>query len=469
MRSMRVYGFEVEYAVSWLPLGNSRELNQDEVVEALFSRVTEWGGGTDIFLPNGGRLYIDTGAHPEYATGECLSIQDLITHDRAGDMFMRQLGKVAEERLRQRDIVGRMHILRNNTDDKGNSWGCHENLMVRRNVDLNKMINALAPFMATRPVWAGAGGLVGNDDGSVGYQFSPRIQFIEEVAGTSTSSARPLVNLRDESHAGPEYRRLHLLSGDTNQSEVVNFVKMGISGAILTMLERNRRLPDLQIDSVAFMHAIASDFSLRVKVRIPTGALLNALDIQEMYCEALEAEAERGLFDDEIAKAVRMWRAILDGLRRRDWAFLETRLDWVRKRMLIDTLVESKKVPRNDPRVRYLDFIYHDISEHTPGYELLHKVHPAVMLTTPAAVKRAMSVPPPGRATARGRFVGEVLKNRRSALIDWERWGYEDEDTMWEVLDPTHEEAGEPVMKTEALWESKSAVRAHGSRRLRRS
>lgn len=379
--------------------------------------------------------------------------------------MMRQLAKMAEDRLRRRGLSGRMFVLRNNTDDHGNSWGCHENLMVARSVEVGELVKVLAPFMATRPIWGGAGGLIPDGLGGVKYVYSPRIPFIEVVAGTSTSTARPLVNLRDESHAGPQYRRLHLLAGDTNMAEVQNFVKMGVSGALLEMMERRRRLPEFSFDPVAFMHAIAEDFGLRKTVRVGSGGLFTALDVQEAYCEAVEAEAERSAFDEETARAVRMWRELLEALRRADWSHLETRVDWVRKRLALDALLEGRGVSLNSSEARYLDFIYHAVDERNAAFEKLHKIHPAVSLTKPAEVKAALSVPPAGRATARGKFVSKVLAGGKAATIDWERWAYEGDDEMWEILDPAEEDPGMPVLKTAALWESKSAVRSQLGKR----
>ncbi len=463
MLAMRVYGFEVEYAAVFLPAHGQRSLSHDEIANALFTRVREWAGGHDIFLPNGGRLYIDTGAHPEYATPECISLYDLVTQDRAGDLLLRQLAGIAEERLRAKGISGKLYVLRNNTDDHGNSWGCHENLMLRRSVPIEKLVPTLAPYMATRPIWAGAGGMVPTEKG-IGYTFSPRIQYIEEISGTSTSQGRPLVNLRDEAHASSEFRRLHLLSGDTNMSEVVNFVKMGATAAILTLLERRKRFPDISIDPVHFMHQIAGDFEFTARVELPSGAKVGSIDIQEMYLEVCEREMGSGIFDEDVERAVRMWRSILDALKRRDWAFLETRIDWVRKRRLLDAVVKEYKIPYTDPKARFLDFAYHSIDGRIDAYEKLAKIVPAVTLVSKADVAKAVSSPPPGRATARGTFVSEVLNGGKSAIIDWERWGYEGEDEMWEVLNPMQDDAGLPILKTPALWESKSAVQAarHG-------
>lgn len=458
---MRIYGFEVEYAAVFLAAQGHNPLDPDGVAKAMFSRVRKWGGTNDIFLPNGGRIYIDTGAHPEYATPECQDIYDLVAHEAAGDLIMRDLARKAEDELRARGWAGKLVVLRNNADEHGNSWGCHENLQMRRAVNMEKLVEAFALYMATRPVWAGAGGLVRDGLGRYHFALSPRIQYIEEVSGISTSSSRPLVNLRDESHAGPDYRRLHLLAGDTNMSQVVNYVKMGVSGGILEMLERGRQLPDPGIGNpVDLLHSIERDVDFRRAFPSRSGRTYTALEIQQMFCEALEKEERRVGFPDDISRAVRMWRAILDMLERRDWEAAATRVDWVRKRFLLDAVQRvTGAMSFADPKVRFADFIYHAVDYQFEIYSKLNRYLPAITLVDRARIKDAVNNPPKGRPTLRGAFVKEALRSNKPALIDWERWAYEGDDDMWEVLDPTSETLPRPVPKTEALWETPSQVR----------
>ena len=56
-----------------------------------FRRVGVLGRSSNVFLRNGARLYLDVGSHPEYATGECDSVTDLIAHDKAGARILEGL------------------------------------------------------------------------------------------------------------------------------------------------------------------------------------------------------------------------------------------------------------------------------------------------------------------------------------------------------------------------------------------
>src|SRR6266704_1494649 len=195
-------------------------------------------GLANVILPNGARYYVDH-AHPEYSTPECASPRDLVVHDKAGEWVLeRSLAEV------QRILPPgqRLSIYKNNTDGKGNSYGCHENYLVDRRPPFSRIVRDLTPFFVTRQIFTGAGkvGAESSREGgkSVGYQLSQRTDFFEAEVGLETTLKRPIINTRDEPHATPEkYRRLHCIIGDANMSEVATFLKVGTTGLILKMIE----------------------------------------------------------------------------------------------------------------------------------------------------------------------------------------------------------------------------------------
>src|SRR5574341_2576760 len=127
----RIFGLENEYGVTCTFRGQ-RRLSPDEVARYLFRRVVSWGRSSNVFLENGARLYLDVGSHPEYATPECDSVLELITHDKAGERILESLLAAAEARLHEEGIAGQIFLFKNNTDSAGNSYGCHENYLVSR-------------------------------------------------------------------------------------------------------------------------------------------------------------------------------------------------------------------------------------------------------------------------------------------------------------------------------------------------
>src|SRR4029453_16389823 len=127
----RIFGLENEYGITFT-LRGQRRVGPDAAARSLFRRVVSWGRSSNVFLANGARLYLDVGSHPEYATPECDSILDLVTHDKAGERSLEQLLIAASQQLRDEGIRGSVYLFKNNTDSAGNSYGCHENYMTSR-------------------------------------------------------------------------------------------------------------------------------------------------------------------------------------------------------------------------------------------------------------------------------------------------------------------------------------------------
>ena len=83
-------------------------------------------GLANVILTNGARLYVDH-AHPEYSTPECTNPLDIVQWDKAGEQVM--LDAAGSPR---RPGARRSLLYKNNTDNKGASYGAHENYLMRR-------------------------------------------------------------------------------------------------------------------------------------------------------------------------------------------------------------------------------------------------------------------------------------------------------------------------------------------------
>ena len=88
----RIFGIESEFGLSYVPHGLGR-LSIEESAAALFKPVLDQWRSTNVFLPNGGRLYLDVGSHPEYASAECGSIDELLAQERAGELLFADLAR----------------------------------------------------------------------------------------------------------------------------------------------------------------------------------------------------------------------------------------------------------------------------------------------------------------------------------------------------------------------------------------
>ena len=230
-------------------------------------------------LTNGARYYVDH-AHPEYSTPECATPMEVTLFDKAGERILARSMDAARRLLPAgQEIV----VYKNNSDGKGNSYGCHENYLVDRNVPFAVLVRNLIPWFVTRQVFTGAG-KVGSENGAdpVDYQISQRADFFEEEVGLETTLKRPIVNTRDEPHADPQkYRRLHVIVGDANLCEVATFLKVGTTAIVLAMIEDGFIDKDLSIASpVAAIRSVSHDPSLRATVDVADVGRCTALDLQ---------------------------------------------------------------------------------------------------------------------------------------------------------------------------------------------
>ena len=216
-------------------------------------------------LTNGARYYVDH-AHPEYSTPECADPLEVTLFDKAGERILARSMDAARRLLPAgQEIV----VYKNNSDGKGNSYGCHENYLVDRNVPFASLVRNLIPWFVTRQVFTGAG-KVGSENGAdaCDYQISQRADFFEEEVGLETTLKRPIVNTRDEPHADPQkYRRLHVIVGDANLCEVATFLKVGTTAIVLAMIEDGFIDKDLSISSpVAAIKPVSHDPTLQATV-----------------------------------------------------------------------------------------------------------------------------------------------------------------------------------------------------------
>src|SRR5690606_28287501 len=197
-------------------------------------------------LTNGARYYVDH-AHPELSTPECADPRSVVLYDRAAELILQRSMAAARQLLPEgQEVV----VYKNNSDRKGNSYGCHENYLMDRQVPFGKIVANVMPHFITRQVFTGAGKVgteaAGLTSADVPFQLTQRADFFEEEVGLETTLKRPIVNTRDEPHADPQkYRRLHVIVGDANLSQVATFLKVGTTALVLSMIEDDWLTRDL--------------------------------------------------------------------------------------------------------------------------------------------------------------------------------------------------------------------------------
>lgn len=415
----RIYGVETEYGIIFTPEGR-KTLPVEKAIRFLFEKLITTEHFLNVFLENGARFYQDTGCHPEYATPECASPRQLIVYDKAGERVLEDLQIYAEERIREERIAGNLSIFKNNTDFVGNSYGCHENYLVDRDVDFYYLAEQLIPFLVTRQIYSGAGKVFQTQDG-VQYCISQRAQHIyQKISGTTTND-RSIINTRDEPHADREkYRRLHVIVGDSNMSEYTNFLKVGACAVVLQMIEDNYINKDFTLrNPVKAIKDISYDTSCKRKLRLDNGKEYSPIEIQLEYCQMAQRYVEHYPVSDDLMEAVGMWQFVLDRLQQNP-DDLDRKIDWIIKRKLIHNWTKSRGVRWDDPRVFMLDLQYHDIRLNRGLFYLLERRGAVDRILNDEEVLKAKTEPPHNtRARMRGEFIKLARQNGIQYDLDW--------------------------------------------------
>ena len=417
----RIYGIENEYGIT-CTVDGSRRLSPDEVARYLFRRVVSWGRSSNVFLVNGARLYLDVGSHPEYATPECASVHDVVTHDKAGERILEQLVGSAEQRLREEGIDGDVFLFKNNTDSANNSYGCHENYLTTRRDDMSDYDEVLIPFLVSRQIWAGAGKIYENARGGAGFSISQRAAHIWEGVSSATTRSRPIINSRDEPHADAErYRRLHVIVGDSNMSEYAGFLKVGTCGLLLRMLEEPSVVfRDMTLENpIRAIREISNDLTCRRTVRLASGREVSPLDIQREFLDRAVRFAERRDMSPEEDQVLAMWRHCLEAIER-DPLELRRECDWVAKYHLVEAYRERHGLALSDPRVLLLDLQYHDVDRRRGLFYRMQDRGLGDRVTTDREIATAVEeAPTDTRARLRGEFIRRAKEQRRDFTVDW--------------------------------------------------
>lgn len=385
----------------------------------------------NVVLSNGARLYVDH-AHPEYSTPECFDPLEAALHDKAGEVVMARAAASAGSLL---EAGRRMGLYKNNSDGKGNSYGAHENYLLSRELPFADVIQFFTTFLVTRQIFTGAG-KVGSENGrpGVAFQLTQRADFFEERVGLETTLKRPIVNTRDEPHGDPaKYRRLHVIIGDANLSEVQTFLKLGTAALFLSALE-DGLLPDPVAldDPVEATWQVSHDLGFRRSLHLDSGGSATALELQWQYFEWLKKYAELVSPDPVYQQVLDIWEGVLSDLES-DPLRVADRLDWAAKLRILEGYRERDDLRWDDPKLRALDLQYHDIDPDRGLYYRLVGRGAMQRLFTDDEIESAVEEPPQRtRAYFRGRCVSRF--SRSLVAANWDSLVFDvGEDTLKRV------------------------------------
>ena len=369
----------------------------------------------DRVLSNGARFYNDH-THPEYSTPECSSLFSLVAHDAAGEKVVAESTKIRNQELGGKSV----QIFKNNTDYSGHSYGTHDNYLIPRKIPFDHLVKGLVPFLVTRQLYAGAGKVGSENPNSNDYkglQLAQRSDFIEKVLSIETMTQRPIINTRDEPHAiRNKYRRLHLIMGDANMSAYATALKVGSTRLVLNLIASGGKLPDIELENpVEDVQKVSLEKNRNAKLKKTSGDSITALEIQEIYLEAIEQNFSNQ--NKEWSWVIQEWGKTLNDFKHSPEK-LSNRIDWAIKEKLFLEFMESENFSWDDPMLQSLDLEYHNLDPDRGLYRGLEQENHVYSLLTEEEINCAIEFPPAGtRAKIRGDAVNKESEKIKS--IHW--------------------------------------------------
>ena len=432
------------------------------------------------YLPgNGGCAYIDLN-HLEICLPEVLSARDHVAAWRA----MLGIATQAQAEVNTELPLGeKIHVLANNSDGRGNSFGSHLDFLITRRAWDNifrrrlQYLLYLAAYQASSIVFTGQGKVgVEGDDEPCAYQISQRADFIEVLMGTQTTFNRPIVNSRDEPLCGDErdspaggMARLHVIFYDSNLCDMAGYLKVGILQIILVMIEAEHVNAALILeDPVGAVRAWSRDPGLTMRVPLVSRKEVTAVELQLMFFEDAKAFVDAGGCDGivpEAAKIVRLWEETLAMLKARDFTALARRLDWVLKRSILERAMSKRpELSWDSPEIKHLDHMYSSLDGGL--YQAFERSGAVERLVSDAEIERFRHEPPEDtRAWARSRLL-RLAGPDAIEKVDWDsitfrlrdRWPRRRTVSLANPLDFT--KAKLPMLETATLEEALDALGA---------
>lgn len=334
-----LFGIETEYALASPACPASDQPVQD-VLKRLMARARETlvqlpAPSAGMFVGNGGRLYVDCGGHPEFATPECDNPWDLVRYVLAGDRILVSLAAAVESSM---PAASEVALFKGNVDLSGNetTWGCHESYL--HTMPPAKLADQIIPHLVSRVIYTGAGGF---DPLSPTLEFSvsPRVAHITCTNSPHSTSNRGIYHTKDEPLAN-QYSRLHVLCGESLCSHLASWLKVGTTAVVVAMSNAGLR-PGKAIPLRAPLTALrtfAADPTCTAEVALADGRMVTARAIQEAYLAQAEAHLGNQCMPPWARDVCREWRAMLARLAGAP-ASVDRTLDWAIKWSLYDARV----------------------------------------------------------------------------------------------------------------------------------
>ena len=429
-----------------------------------------------VYLPNLGRIY-EEAVRPyfEVSTITASDPFELYKLVRRGQQIAGFLsGEVTDEKHEVRCFNAA-------SDRKGKSAGMHLNFCVSRDffwriyerkltstsADSAEMTvysqeaQDLIAFRVLATILRGAG-KVGSESyhEPAHYQISERSDFVTRLVNANTSTVRPIINFRDESHADENlFGRLHVINGEGNRSPWAFAFDAGLLAIFLEALASGAiRLPWRLQSPVETLHNLSRDLNLEREIPVyhrEKGIVISAkpLDLLERILLELykfTGYARLPIWCDRLVLEARRVVALLA---RGELSEPTTMLDWLTKKRFLENYME-KKLGLNPedpasfahPRIQQLDLHYHRLD--VDGWKMFAEYSNArdfnkFWLPYGAPAEAAFwknGMPTEGRPHLFAKLLRNKFLRNRISVLDWDKLALWDEasegGTLINVGDP---------------------------------
>jgi proteasome accessory factor A len=244
------------------------------------------------------------------------------------------------------------------------------------------------------------------------------------MVGHQTTHSRPLLNLRDEPHAGKELARMHIIFFDNVLAPVANYLKAGTTQLVLAMTEAGWADPGLLLDDpLAAAREVSRDLSLKQTLPMARrGLAWTAVEVQKAVADLAGEFVASGAAADVVPGAeaiVGCWRETLDLLARRDLGALARRCDWVLKYLLLDRQRGRTGLSWRSAEMKCLDWLYASIDPRDGLFWQMAAAGMVEAMPQPARVQRFVDEPP---EDTRAYLRAHVMRRFGDHIIDMD-WG----------------------------------------------
>ena len=432
-----VMGLETEYALTLLD-GGARKHGKRYYAESLLALAAReysalYGRDVfDLFLANGGRIYVDHGMgmiNLEYSTPECCSPQELVAHVLAGDRMVARLARLLERKHAELEEV---FISKTNVDYNGHTSGSHENYS--HETPQAALASQLIAHLVSRIIYSGSGGF---DESlpEIAFMLSPRVRFLEHEISNGAQSHRAIFTTRQEPMSNSIYGRLHLLCGEGVRYVTSEYLRFGGTALILQLVDAGLSPGrGIEMDALEAIDRVARDIHCRAVIGRLNGKPASAIDIQRHYLNQVGAQLDTGILPDWAGSVCACWESTLDGLASNPESMAGV-LDWPTRLGLFRTYAEQEGYNwRNlsaaadesqaDIRARLFEFDVRlgDIAEDGLFATISKGLEYGESIVSEQEIEVALRQPPAkSRAALRGAWIDRLGVRRDRLVCDWNR------------------------------------------------